>query len=68
MYFNYDEVAGYTVVSAETDDICVMCKHFDFCPFIGALENNIVYPSCDKLWIEDCPIYEQELGDTVSLN
>lgn len=63
MYFEYLEEEGYTEVSAETSDICVMCKLFDTCPLISALEINLVYPSADKLHIEDCPLYIPDFED-----
>lgn len=69
MFFEYKEGEGYTEVSAETDDICALCKWFDNCPLIGALETHIVYPSCEQLCIEDCPMYEPDFEfDEGSLN
>ena len=67
MYFEYKEKEGYTEVSAETNDICVMCKLFDSCPLLGALETNLVYPSADIITIENCPIYIIDLENN-SLN
>ena len=69
MFFEYKEGEGYTEVSAETDDICALCKCFDDCPLIGALETHIVYPSCEQLCIESCPMYEPDFEfDEGSLN
>ena len=68
MYFEYKEGEGYTEVSAETDDIFVLCKFFDSCPLMGALETNIVYPSCEKLQIESCPMYEPDWDLGTSTN
>lgn len=68
MYFEYDEQEGYTVVSAELEDKCVMCKYFDECPLIGAIETHLVYPSASSLYVEECPMYELELGEINSLN
>ena len=65
MFFEYKEGEGYTEVSAETDDICALCKWFDDCP----LETHIVYPSCEQLCIESCPMYEPDFEfDEGSLN
>ena len=64
MQFQYISEEGITEVSAETSDKCFMCQLFDACPLVGALEINLVYPSADKLTIEDCPIFEMvDIGD-----
>ena len=57
MYFEFNEAENRTIVTAETDDVCVLCSLFDYCPFIGALESHVVYPSAELLSIEDCPMY-----------
>ena len=62
MYFKYKEKEGYTEVSVETDDICALCKWFDYCPLIGAFQTHLVYPSCEQLCIEKCPMYEPDLN------
>ena len=60
MKFEYLEQEGITEVSTDLDDKCTLCKNFDVCPLLGALEINLVYPSADKLTIEECPIFELE--------
>lgn len=60
MRFKYISEEGITEVLAGKDDICLMCKLFDYCPLLGALEINLVYPAADKLTIKDCPIYDPE--------
>ena len=67
MYFEYNEEVGITEVYSETDDICVMCKYFDFCPLIGALEQHTVYHSDNEIYIEDCPMYAPYV-DEASVN
>jgi hypothetical protein len=57
MKFQYDEVVGITEIQTDTSDICIFCKYYDFCPFLGAIENNVVYPSASYLEIDDCPMY-----------
>lgn len=68
MYFEYDEVEGYTEVIAEAKDSCVLCRNFDDCPLIKAISDNVVYPSAAQLIIEDCPMYELELGQDYTQN
>ena len=63
MKFEYLEDEGITSIMAETDDICVICKFFDYCPLIGALETNLVYPSANRITIEECPIFAPEYDD-----
>lgn len=58
MYFKYNEEEDITEVWTETDDICVTCKYFDYCPLMAAFENNVVYPSANTLTIEECSMYE----------
>lgn len=58
MKFKYKNDIKLTEVSAETDDICLFCSLFDDCPLLGALSTNLVYPSADRITIEECPIYE----------
>lgn len=57
MKFQYDEVVGITEIQTDTSDICIFCKYYDFCPFLGAIENNVVYPSASHLEIDECPMY-----------
>lgn len=69
MNFKYNSETKLTEIGAETDDICLFCSLLDYCPFIGALETNLVYPSADRLTIEDCPIYEPiDLADELNNN
>ena len=57
MKFQYNEELGITEIQTDTVDVCIFCKYFDFCPFLGALENNVVYPSASPLEIDECPMY-----------
>lgn len=63
MFFDYIEDEDYTQVSAEVDDKCVLCALFDNCPLITALGLNVVYPSADKISIEECSLYYPETLD-----
>lgn len=63
MQFQYNSDEGITEVSVETDDICLFCSLLDSCPLAGALATNLVYPSANRLTIEDCPIYDPMLLD-----
>lgn len=58
MKFDYDDITGLTDVRVETDDICLLCSLLEYCPLMGALETNLVYPSANKLTIQECSIYE----------
>lgn len=60
MYFKYLDKEGITDVISEIDDICVLCRYYDACPLIGAIATNVVYPSAEKLQIEDCVMYAPE--------
>lgn len=63
MQFEYNSKEGITEVAAETSDICLFCSLFDYCPLVGALETNLVYPSADRITVVDCPIYEPMVLD-----
>ena len=64
MKFQYNEELGITEIQTDTVDVCIFCKYFDFCPFLGALENNVVYPSASHLEIDDCPMYAPYIEET----
>lgn len=59
MNFEYNSDTGITEVAVGLDDICLFCNLLEYCPLIGALETNLVYPSADKITIQECSIYEQ---------
>ena len=58
MFFEYNADEGYTEVNCEVDDACLLCNLYDLCPLIGAIENNIVYPSSNNLYVASCSLYE----------
>ena len=60
MQFEYLEEEGITEIATDMDDKCTFCRNFDICPLLGALEINLVYPSADKLTVEDCPLFDFE--------
>ena len=54
MNFHYNSETKLTDVGIELDDICLFCNFSEGgCPLIGALEENIVYPSANRLNIEE---------------
>lgn len=63
MHFDYNEDEGITEVYTATSDDCVMCRYFDFCPLIDAIENNLVYPAANILNIEGCLMYAPYVED-----
>lgn len=60
MKFRYNDDTKVTDIWAETDDICLFCALFDYCPLLGALEINLVYPSADRITVAACSIYHPE--------
>ena len=57
MRFRYNSETALTDISIGTKDICLFCSLQSYCPLMGALETNLVYPSADKLTIKECPVY-----------
>lgn len=68
-YVSSDVISKMVDTMLDTTNPCVLCKFFDSCPLMGALETHIVYPSCENICIEDCAMYEPDFNfDEGSLN